>query len=184
MTRQLRRRPFLLGLLSLTWATTARSAAQEELHALLPSARALGSTRFSSWGFAIYDARLWVLPGFDADSYDQHGFALELRYLRDFSNASITSRSIAEIRRQADVAPERLTLWQQALGGAFPDVRKGDRILGLHRPGEGAIFLTNGQRTGAIEDTEFARLFFGIWLSDKTSEPALRAALLGRGLSR
>ncbi len=174
----------MLGLLALPWATASRSATPEELQALLPSATALGSTRFSSWGFAIYDARLWVLPGFSADSYDQHGFALELRYLRDFSNASITTRSIAEMRRQADLAPEQLARWQQALGSAFPDIRKGDRILGLHRPGEGAIFLTNGKRTGAIVDAEFARLFFGIWLSDKTSEPTLRAALLGRGLSR
>ena len=36
----------------------------------------------------------------------------------------------------------------------------------------------NGKPTGEIRDAEFARLFFGIWLSPKTSEPELRAALL------
>jgi len=29
-----------------------------------------------------------------------------------------------------------------------------------------------------VMDTEFARLFFGIWLASSTSEPAMRTALL------
>jgi hypothetical protein len=58
-------------------------------------------------------------------------------------------------------------------------VRKGDRILGAHRPGVGASFWVNGQASGDIRDAEFSRLFFGIWLSPKTSEPSMRAALLG-----
>jgi hypothetical protein len=32
---------------------------------------------------------------------------------------------------------------------------------------------------GEVRDATFARLFFGIWLSPRTSEPQLRAALLG-----
>jgi hypothetical protein len=44
------------------------------------------------------------------------------------------------------------------------------------------LFLLNGQPAGEIRDPEFARLFFGIWLSPRTSEPAMRRALLaGRG---
>ena len=61
----------------------------------------------------------------------------------------------------------------------FPDVRKGDRLLGLQRPGEAAVFWLNGRLRGEIRDAEFARRFFGIWLSPQTSEPALRRALLG-----
>ena len=41
-----------------------------------------------------------------------------------------------------------------------------------------AQFLVNGKPTGEVRDTEFANLFFGIWLSPKTSEPKLRVALL------
>ena len=36
------------------------------------------------------------------------------------------------------------------------------------------------QELAAIDDAELARLFFGIWLSPQTSEPALRSALLAR----
>jgi hypothetical protein len=34
-------------------------------------------------------------------------------------------------------------------------------------------------KVGDIADAEFARLFFGIWLSPRTSAPALRQALMG-----
>ncbi len=61
----------------------------------------------------------------------------------------------------------------------FPDVEPGDRLLGVHRPGEGVAFFYNGQLRGEIRDPEFARLFFGIWLSPRSSEPAMRQALLG-----
>ena len=63
----------------------------------------------------------------------------------------------------------------------FPDVRAGDRITGVHRPGTGARFFVNGRLQGELPDADFARLFFGIWLSPRTSEPALREALLGPG---
>ena len=82
------------------------------------------------------------------------------------------------MRRQSNAPSTRVQTWQQWLRSAFPDVKSGDRIAGVHRPGEGIVFLTNGKQTGAVRDAEFARLFFGIWLSNSTSEPALRKALL------
>ncbi len=35
------------------------------------------------WGFEIYHASLWVVPGFDASTYTQHPFALALGSLRE-----------------------------------------------------------------------------------------------------
>ena len=81
--------------------------------------------------------------------------------------------------RRSSPTPQRRASWQQWLQGAFPDVRAGDRITGINRPGEGAMFLTNGRQTGMVPDTAFARLFFGIWLSPRSSQPQLREALLG-----
>jgi hypothetical protein len=31
---------------------------------------------------------------------------------------------------------------------------------------------------GAVNDTDFARLFFGIWLDERTSEPKMRTQML------
>jgi hypothetical protein len=62
----------------------------------------------------------------------------------------------------------------------FPDVKAGDRITGVHLPGTGAQFWSNGRRLGEIRDSTFAKLFFGIWLAPQTSEPQLRQALLAK----
>ena len=61
----------------------------------------------------------------------------------------------------------------------FPDVKAGDRLTGVQRPGEATRFFVNGQAGGEVRDAEFTRLFFGIWLSPRTSQPQLREALLG-----
>ena len=59
-----------------------------------------------------------------------------------------------------------------------PDVKKGDRIVGVYQPGNGARFFFNGASRGEIRDAAFAERFFAIWLGPRTSEPAMRAALL------
>jgi hypothetical protein len=48
----------------------------------------------------------------------------------------------------------------------------------VHVPGSGARFYLNGRLRGELADDNFSRLFFGIWLSPKTSQPAMRATLI------
>ncbi|WP_239467123.1 chalcone isomerase family protein [Rhodoferax koreense] len=157
--------------------------APAEVRAALPDAVAVGSTRLRVWGFAVYDATLWAAPGFRPEAYATQAFALELRYLRDFASADIARRSIDEMRRSASIDEARSQRWQAAMRAAFPDVKAGDRITGFYRPAgaEAAVarFTFNGQPAGEIRDGDFAPLFFGIWLSAKTSEPAMREALIG-----
>lgn len=145
----------------------------------VPQASWVGSTRLKVWGFDIYDAQLWTAPGFQAARYAETALALELTYLRDFSRADIARRSLDEMRRSAAISDLQAKAWQQKLESAIPDVHKGDRILGIYLPQtRTARFLTNGQPTGEVSDGDFAKLFFGIWLSPQTSEPAMRKALL------
>ena len=70
--------------------------------------------------------------------------------------------------------------WQQRLAEVLPDVQPGDRLTGLYQPCQGMRLWLGNQELAAIDDAELARLFFGIWLSPQTSEPALRSALLAR----
>lgn len=129
-------------------------------------------------GFEIYRARLWVGPGFSAEQYGEHRLALELTYHREFTAEAIAKRSIEEMRRVGQFSPEQGARWQEALRAALPDVKSGDRLVGLYQPGAGVVFKLGGRVVGEVPDAEFARLFFGIWLSPKTSEPALREQLL------
>ena len=149
-----------------------------EVQEALPKAQLRGQTRLTVWGFKVYDARLWSLPGFNAADYAAHPLALELAYLRAFDAADIAERSLTEMRRSAPISEAQARQWPADMRRVFPNVKVGDRILGLHRPGAGARFWINGQRGGEIADAEFSRLFFGIWLSPQSSEPVMRAALL------
>lgn len=129
-------------------------------------------------GFDIYGARLWVQTGFDAANYGAHPLALELTYQRNFTAAAIAKRSLEEMRRVGNFSDQQATRWQQALQAALPDVRPGDRLVGVHQPGTGTVFQMGGRVVGEVSDAEFSRLFFGIWLSPQTSEPGLRQELL------
>ena len=153
-------------------------ARRAELHDALPQHRLIGQGRLTVWGFQVYDASLWATPRFKPDGPFGETFALELAYLRDFSSADIAERSIAEMRRSAAIPDVQAKTWREQLQRVLPDIKKGDRVVGLHRPGRGAQFRVNDKPAGDIPDAEFARLFFCIWLSPNTSEPALRAALL------
>jgi len=150
----------------------------------VPEATLGGSARLTYLGFKVYDASLWVAPAFTVADYERHAFALEIVYLRDITGASIAQRSAVEIGRQGNVSETQLAQWKQQMLEAFPNVRKGDRLTGLHRPGTGAIFLLNGQALATITDEEFSRRFFGIWLSPQTSEVTLRRALISRLVAR
>jgi Chalcone isomerase-like len=159
-------------------ASMSPEDARQELDAALPQHRLIGKGRLNVWGFQVYDARLWALPGFKPENLPAQLFALELVYLRDFASRDIAERSILEMRRSAAIGQEQAKTWVAEMLRLIPDIKKGDRVMGIHRPGTGAQFLVNGKASGEIRDAEFARLFFGIWLSPKTSEPKVRAALL------
>jgi hypothetical protein len=134
--------------------------------------------RLRVWGFEVYDARLWTPQGFRHTQALQQAFALELQYLRKLEGSAIASRSIDEMRRVGSLTDAQAQAWLTAMREMFPNVSSGERITGINLPGVGAEFWVNGQRVGLVKDLNFARLFFGIWLDERTSEPKMRAQLL------
>jgi hypothetical protein len=174
------RRSLLLGVLAAPLATRAQATtAPVEVTAELADARLQGAGRLSVFGLHVYDARLWVEPGFAAAQFAQQALALELVYARTLYGRLIAERSLEEMRRFGAIAEPQAARWLSAMRETFPDVARGDRITGLHLPGQGARFFVNGALRGDVRDADFARRFFSIWLAPQTSEPALREALLG-----
>jgi len=153
-----------------------------ELAPLWSSPRLHGEGRLRYFGLHIYDARLWSPDSaLRSDDWSQRDFALELQYARALVGRQIAERSLDEIRRAGPVSTDVAARWLESMNSIFPDVRPGDRLTGLHARGERARFFLNGQPRGEIRDADFARRFFGIWLAPQTSQPQLRAALLGLG---
>jgi hypothetical protein len=152
----------------------------EELQSELSEPLLRGRAKLTVWGFEIYNASLWVTPAFNAADFSNHAFAIELAYLRDFKCEAIASRSMTEMARQANWNTAHRAHWEAQMRDVFPDVKAGDRITGVNVPGVGARFLINGKPGGEIRDPEFARFFFGIWLSAASSDTKMRLALLGQ----
>ncbi|MEQ1806694.1 MAG: chalcone isomerase family protein [Burkholderiaceae bacterium] len=143
------------------------------------SPRLHGRGRLRFFGVRVYDARLWVGAGFNAQRFEDHMFALELEYARTLEGAAIAQRSIAEMRRAGSVTDTQALAWQAALANAFPNVVAADRLTGVHMPGAATRFFHNGKPTATVPDPTFGRAFFGIWLAPTTSEPELRRLLIG-----
>lgn len=173
----LRRHFVFAALAGPPWA--AAQARPAEVGSELPGARLQGRGLLRFLGLQVYDARLWVLEGFKPADYADHPVALELEYARELVGRRIAERSLVEMRKVGDVPQAQSGAWLMAMEHAFPDVKARDRITGVYRPGEGMRFFVNGRAGHAIRDADFARLFIGIWLSPRSSEPELRRALLG-----
>ncbi|MEY4711226.1 MAG: hypothetical protein RIS88_676 [Pseudomonadota bacterium] len=140
-----------------------------------------GRGRLTWWGFEVYDATLWTARGFRVEQYASHPFVLELAYQRNFSAAEISRTSLKEMRRHGPIDPAQAERWQAQLAASLPDVKRGDRLAGVYRPGQGVAFFHNGRLAGEVADAQFARLFFAIWLGEATSAPDLRQALTAGG---
>ena len=172
--------PLAIGCVPASVLAVARAALSPppEVRSELPGARLHGSGRMKFLLFHVYDARLWTGPQFDAENFDQAPLALELEYARSFESTEIAARSIEEMERSGAIDPAKATRGLAAMKQSIPDVAEGDRVTGIQVPGVAARYFVNGKLTGEIRDAEFTRLFFGIWLSKRTSEPRLREALL------
>ena len=169
-----------LRYLLVVWLCAGALSAAQASELALPGAVSTPAVRMTVWGFDVYDAKLWARQGFSAAQYAQHPFALELSYLRALKGPAIAQRSLDEMRRQAIISDGQGQAWLQAMQTLFPDVQKGDRITGVHLPDQGAEFWVNDKRVGRVADQQFAKLFFGIWLSPQTSAPEVRQALMAR----
>lgn len=164
----------LLVLLALPAAAAELPAAACKL---LQTCRLIGQGTLRWWGFHVYDAALWA----PSERWQaQAPYALDIRYARRVTGAQLAETSVDELRRLGIGDEAALTRWGAAMRKLFPDVAPGSRLIGVHVPQRGALFYSATAYLGAIEEPEFARGFFAIWLDSRTQKPDLRAALLGR----
>lgn len=133
-----------------------------------------GTGELRRFGFLVYEAQLWA-----GSSPSEPPIALQLTYKRDIAGHKIVDASVDHMRALG-AEEQQLGVWASAMAKIFPDVKSGDQIVGIYRPGV-ATFLYNNREIGQINDPDFARLFFGIWLDPRTTEPRLRNRLLQHG---
>lgn len=182
---QTNRRHMVLGLpaLMVALASAAKEPAEKslipkEIANALGSPKRYGTSRLRFLAWDVYDISLWTETHFEPANFIKFPFALELTYLRAIKGLDIATQSLKEMQRLGPISKSQESQWLVSMQAAFPNVQAGDRLCGLHQPGQRVRFFHNGALRTEIEDAAFAPFFFGIWLSDKTSEPRLRSELL------
>ncbi|MBK1680785.1 chalcone isomerase family protein [Rhodocyclus tenuis] len=173
----------LLCLPLLAFAALATALPELSRQPEQPAWQQWGSAEMSRFGFRLYRATLWVA----GERLERSPTALQLDYRRDIDSATLVASSIDEMRRLGS-REEQLQRWQSELARVLPDVKKGDRVVAVFRPGTainavaGSVvtFYHAGRQTGEIADGEFGPAFFAIWLDPATRAPEVRSALLRR----
>ena len=177
--------PWLL-LSALLLATAPCNAAAEisapplpgAVTSLVPNLEAKGGGEMTFMTLSVYAAYFHCVDRARCGWSPQQPFALQLVYHRSLVGGMIAERSVEEIAKLGYGTTDQRARWGALMKEIFPDVVDGDCIIGLNLPQSGARYYHNGKPIGEIQDLEFAKAFFGIWLDPRTSEPALRKKLL------
>jgi hypothetical protein len=149
----------------------------EQVAKEFPDLRLAGEGRLRWFGLHVYDAALWI----NGSRWNEdREFALDIRYARDIKSRRLVQTSLDEMRRLGFGDEHRLEQWAEQMTRVLPDVRKGEHLTGVNRPGAGTEFYHQGRSVGTIADPAFASAFFSIWLDARTREPGLRRSLIGR----
>lgn len=154
----------------------SHAQANELIAQHLPHAKEVGKGRLTYAIWDVYDATFYAQNGeWSADK----PHALSLRYFRAIDAADIADRSVEEMRMQGFTDEKTLAAWHQQMLKIFPNVTDGTQLTAIFTDKKTTDFYHNGRYIGRVNDPLFGSHFFGIWLSERTSEPQLRKRLLG-----
>jgi Chalcone isomerase-like len=177
----------LIAVLTAGYALTSRDATAQQINAPalpessvsgMPALKLRGGGLLRMFGFQIYNSYLWTPDGSAFDP--KKPYALDIQYLRNFEGKKLAERSIDEMRGIGIGNETTYVKWLAEMSRVFPDVKPNDRLTGVFTTNRTAKFFHNGKFTGEVNDPEFADAFFGIWLHEKSSQPKLRALMLGK----
>jgi hypothetical protein len=126
----------------------------------------------------VYVAGLYVAkPSNDASVILGSNTAKELaiQFLRNVSASDLNKAWEEGFNKQLSAFKDHLTM----LEGWMTDMKTGQRLVFIHKPGAGVQVDVNGIVKGTIKGDDFAKAFFSIWLGANPPNPALKVGLLG-----
>ncbi|MEO1082308.1 MAG: chalcone isomerase family protein [Pseudomonadota bacterium] len=162
---------WLIAALAVTFQAPSNIAAADELEL-----KKVGEARLRVFLWSIYNSRLYTPSG----SYREgdRPLRLEIEYLINVRRAALVERTGDEWDAMGRRHPHK-EVWLTRLNELWPDIQEKD-VLSIELDGENrSTFFYNGERLGRIEDPDFGPQFVDIWLSEDSTRPALREALLG-----
>ena len=138
--------------------------------------RKVGEARLRVMFWSIYDSRLFTSDG----SYREGArpLRLEIEYLRAIDAETLVKRTGHEWEAMGRQHP-RQDAWLARLEDLWPDISARDVLTIRVNEDNVSTFVHNGRELGTIVDPAFGQEFLDIWLSEDSTRPELRQALLG-----
>ncbi len=168
------RSKLLIALMMIT--LSAFAAAAGSASGPLDGMSRVGKGKMNWLWLELYHASLYTMDGrYQIGRYPQ---ALEIQYSRDIKAKDLLDATGSEWQKQG-VPDAQVQAYLAKLAPLWVDVQRGDTLLLVANDESQGEFFHNGQSLGSVNDTGLMQAFLGIWLRDDTSEPSLRAQLLG-----
>jgi hypothetical protein len=126
----------------------------------------------------VYVAALYVAkPSNDAKAILESTTPKELvlHFVRNVSASDLNKAWEEGFEKQLGTFKNPLSVLQ----GWMTDMKNGQRLIFIHKPGAGVQVDVNGTVKGTIKDDDFAKAFFSIWLGPNPPNPGLKTGLLG-----
>ena len=141
-----------------------------------------GATLCRWRGFKVYTAAFYAVP--EARSSDEVlgdvPKRLVLHYEREIPKEDIIEATVRTLRENPKVNLAELQPRLDLIYSWYQDVKEGDRFSLDYVPGEGSELFFNGESRGVIPGADFARAFFGIWVSEHPISKKYQKRLLGQ----
>jgi len=104
---------------------------------------------------------------------------LILRFVRDVGRGDITKAWNDGFKNNSTVALASIQPMIDQFNNWMPSFKSGDSLLLTYVPGKGVTVHLNNVQKGIINNDNFVRSLFSIWLGPKPPSSALKKGLLG-----
>ena len=142
----------------------------------------LGLRQATMLKVSVYVAALYVAKtSNDPNAILGSGTAskLVLQFVRDVGASDITKGWDEGFEKNAKDQLPSLKERIATLNGWMADMKTGQTMTYILKPGEGVQVDVNGAAKGTIKGDDFAKAFLSIWLGAEPPNPEIKAGLLG-----
>ncbi|MCP4323931.1 MAG: hypothetical protein GY787_19150 [Alteromonadales bacterium] len=163
--------------------TATNTSSEKQLSSVLSSQEFIitGEAMFSILFWDLYKSQLKTTSGTYPISLEEEQLIFHINYFADISNEALIKRTVEQWKHQG-ISKGAYHHYIEQLKQIWPNISKGDSLAILMEK-EKSTFYFNDQYIGEINDGVFGQLFVDIWLDESTSQPSLRAQLLGGGFN-
>lgn len=142
-----------------------------------------GVSTYRYWGFRVYTGAFYLPAGETsrAAALGETPRKLVLKYHRSVSVDQIVEKSLEVLEENPEVSIEKLRPLLTRLESLYVPVEQGDSYAITYDPTQGSLSLYFNERLlGQFTDRDFARAYFGIWVSNHSVSESFTDELLGR----